>query len=715
MKRTMVRLVILAAASPAAAQWTVINLHPAGASHSYANAVHNGQQGGEVSFGTADSRAVVWTGTASSWISLEPLIADFSSVADVYQGQQVGNITVFTTTLRRASLWNGSSTTWLSLHPEVATDSWLTGLHGGQQVGYVRIGGVSRASLWTGTALSWVDLTPAGATSANANDVFNMRQVGSAVFGGVSKAGTWRGNAASWESLHPASAAGSSAACVYGPNVGGSATFGTTTRASLWQGVAWFDLHPAGATNSHVSDIYEGLQVGFANFGGVTHAMLWSGTAAPPEDLSLALAGSWGHSDARGVWSDGAMLYVVGYARNLAASRNEAIMWRRPLATGACCLSDSSCAIMTVGACSVAGGVYRGDNTACATANCQPLVSNAITWNDNGNLNGNNNGILEPGEAARIVVDVGFTPPVGTTLPANAPGFAGPVAGLAVSLCDLNGGAVDHTGTWTVGGLGFNGTTGSNWGLRSGWTLGNAVGTPQASGDLWGFGLVQGLLPGPTASPLNPVVEAWRGKWQPTSYNSRTVTFSLVPSILVLAGQSHSVLIQYGVDQSQGYPLYATHFAPGQYGSIQIPIAAAGACCLASGACSVLSFSACTGQGGVYHGDNSACAVVNCPQPSGACCAASGCQTLTQAQCAAVAGVWQGAGTSCISACPQPCYPNCDGSTATPVLTPNDFQCFLNAYASGASHANCDGSTGTPLLTPNDFQCFVNAYATGCP
>jgi hypothetical protein len=60
------------------------------------------------------------------------------------------------------------------------------------------------------------------------------------------------------------------------------------------------------------------------------------------------------------------------------------------------------------------------------------------------------------------------------------------------------------------------------------------------------------------------------------------------------------------------------------------------------------------------------------------------------------------------------CYANCDGSTGTPVLTANDFQCFANAYAAGSTTANCDGSTGTPQLTANDFQCFANAYAAGC-
>jgi uncharacterized protein YjiK len=62
-----------------------------------------------------------------------------------------------------------------------------------------------------------------------------------------------------------------------------------------------------------------------------------------------------------------------------------------------------------------------------------------------------------------------------------------------------------------------------------------------------------------------------------------------------------------------------------------------------------------------------------------------------------------------------PCLANCDGSSGTPLLTANDFQCFLNAYANGFSTADCDHAGGLPALTPNDFLCFVNGYAAGCP
>ena len=57
------------------------------------------------------------------------------------------------------------------------------------------------------------------------------------------------------------------------------------------------------------------------------------------------------------------------------------------------------------------------------------------------------------------------------------------------------------------------------------------------------------------------------------------------------------------------------------------------------------------------------------------------------------------------------CYANCDGSLSNPLLTANDFQCFLDKFASGNSYANCDGAGG---LTANDFQCFLDRYAGGC-
>ncbi len=96
--------------------------------------------------------------------------------------------------------------------------------------------------------------------------------------------------------------------------------------------------------------------------------------------------------------------------------------------------------------------------------------------------------------------------------------------------------------------------------------------------------------------------------------------------------------------------------------------------------------------------------------------------TLSSKGVAMFAFQWGGTGSSDLSAqnvngdgTLGVCYANCDQSYATPRLTANDFQCFLDRFAAGQAYANCDGSTGTPALTANDFQCFMNAYAAGCP
>ncbi len=61
------------------------------------------------------------------------------------------------------------------------------------------------------------------------------------------------------------------------------------------------------------------------------------------------------------------------------------------------------------------------------------------------------------------------------------------------------------------------------------------------------------------------------------------------------------------------------------------------------------------------------------------------------------------------------CPANCDLSAGTPLLTVNDFTCFLNAFAGGSTYANCDNSTRAPTLNAMDFQCFIQQFARGCP
>lgn len=60
------------------------------------------------------------------------------------------------------------------------------------------------------------------------------------------------------------------------------------------------------------------------------------------------------------------------------------------------------------------------------------------------------------------------------------------------------------------------------------------------------------------------------------------------------------------------------------------------------------------------------------------------------------------------------CYPNCDGSTAPPILNALDFGCFLSKFAAGDTYANCDNSTAPPTLNALDFGCFLSKFAAGC-
>jgi hypothetical protein len=61
----------------------------------------------------------------------------------------------------------------------------------------------------------------------------------------------------------------------------------------------------------------------------------------------------------------------------------------------------------------------------------------------------------------------------------------------------------------------------------------------------------------------------------------------------------------------------------------------------------------------------------------------------------------------------DPCYPNCDQSTAPPTLNVLDFVCFLNMFAAGEGYANCDQSTTPPVLNVLDFVS-IGVYATPC-
>ena len=313
------------------AQWTVVNLHPAGATYSEARGVSDTQQTGWARFGSHE-RAGMWTGTGASWVELHPAASVASEAHGVSGTQQVGRAVV--SSAYHASLWSGTAASWEDMNPAGAASSEAYGGTGTHQVGMARVGGVTRASLWSGTASSWTDLHPAAASSSEARGVFGAQQAGAAAIDGLYHASLWSGTAASWVDLHPAGPWFFSIANATSGTQQVGLVYSTmsATYASLWSGTAasWVDLNPSGAFASEAFGAFGALQVGDASVGGVPGASLWSGTAASWVDLHQYLPGgpgAWDRSHAQGVWTDGSAIYVVGYGFHHARFRGEALMW----------------------------------------------------------------------------------------------------------------------------------------------------------------------------------------------------------------------------------------------------------------------------------------------------------------------------------------------------------------------------------------------------
>ena len=130
--------------------------------------------------GPPSTRAALWSGTAASHVDLHPeSIAASSRALDVSRGQQVGVARLPPAqpggdTPDVASLWTGSAASWVNLNPVGASGSEATGVFNGVQVGFARTEMGQRASLWRGTAASWVDLhafVPPEFSSSSATDI----------------------------------------------------------------------------------------------------------------------------------------------------------------------------------------------------------------------------------------------------------------------------------------------------------------------------------------------------------------------------------------------------------------------------------------------------------------------------------------------------------------------------------------------------------------
>lgn len=228
-----------------------IDVNPANAASSAIYAVGNdGKQGGYAGIGNRP-RAYLWSGSATGGVDLDPMIPDTdgSYVYGCNDGQQVGGL--FGTLGQRAALWTGTAGSYVSLEPPGAQDSLALACRAGQQAGTVSyFNGIYdewHAVKWSGSAASVVDLNPGSGYESQALGISDTQQVGWVVHnGGFNHAALWSGSAGSFVDLHPTEELRSTAYAVWGGMQAGEKSVDAEIQhACVWTGTALSvqDLH----------------------------------------------------------------------------------------------------------------------------------------------------------------------------------------------------------------------------------------------------------------------------------------------------------------------------------------------------------------------------------------------------------------------------------------------------------------------------------------
>jgi hypothetical protein len=323
------------------ASYKAIDLTPSGFDGSVANGTNGTQQVG-FGWGSATggntTHALLWNGSANSFIDLNPSGFAYSEAHGISGTQQVGFGNGAATGsyadgefYNHALLWNGSAASYVDLNPSGFNWSYALGTSGTQQVGGgygSATGGNYHALLWNGSADSFIDLNPSGFAYSEALGISGTQQVG----WGNGHALLWNGSAASYVDLNPSGFDESLALGINGTQqVGwgyGPATGGEDDHAALlWSGTAasCVDLNPGGFIGSEAWGTNGTQQVGWGSptvYGRV--ALLWNGNADSYIDLSQFLPTGLTYSWAQAIDSSG---NIVGFAVD--SSGNEhAILWQ---------------------------------------------------------------------------------------------------------------------------------------------------------------------------------------------------------------------------------------------------------------------------------------------------------------------------------------------------------------------------------------------------
>jgi autotransporter-associated beta strand protein len=294
-----------------------------------------------------NNHAILWTGSGSTAVDLNPtnLTGFSSSVAQGTDGSQQVGFGLFTpsgpgpsSANNHALLWNGTASGAVDLNPAGFTSSSALNTDGAQQVGYGTIGqlGNNVALLWSSSATGAINLNPTnltGITSSEAEAVSGNQQVGFGSGSGISgdyHALLWTGSANSTVDLNPTNLTGFSSSLAEDTNGSQQVGFGYGSgtnydaHALVWSATpnSAVDLQPllpsTGAwTNSYATAIDASGNVfgdAYGTFGNVTGIfavewsaidLIWNNAGAAGDGVHWDTSNqNWNNGDAPTVYAD---------------------------------------------------------------------------------------------------------------------------------------------------------------------------------------------------------------------------------------------------------------------------------------------------------------------------------------------------------------------------------------------------------------------------
>lgn len=149
----------------------------------------------------------------------------------------------------------------------------------------------------------------------------------------------------------------------------------------LYQGLSyrdtdWFRVHGVGGTLTETCIADFPLQLIFI-YGTNCASPLYDYTTANPCQ-SVSLSRTVGSGVEAWMWVGPSQFNGVPCGSNYVLSLDGIAGGTEP--TGACCMPDHSCVVVTRTACSASGGVYQGDGVACTPSLCASTATEPSTW-----------------------------------------------------------------------------------------------------------------------------------------------------------------------------------------------------------------------------------------------------------------------------------------------------------------------------------------------